>query len=257
MKKQLQFSQLSPKTPLISFKRVSRFFRSDKAALFDISFDIYPGEFVYITGPSGAGKSTLLRLLHAVEAPDTGDVFYCGHSISSLRRSAIAVLRRSIGVIFQDFLLIPDLTIEANIGLPLEIAGISRVAIRQQVNAVLEQVSLTGRGQERVDGLSGGERQRVAIARAIIGKPELILADEPTGSLDAYNADFILDLLEKTAKNGTTVVLATHDRMLMAARPHRTIAIDHGRIIGESSNTPGTMPTDMDSDTVAGLQQTG
>ncbi|MCP4606655.1 MAG: ATP-binding cassette domain-containing protein [Proteobacteria bacterium] len=236
---------------------MSRFFKPERAALFDISFDIHPGEFVYIAGTSGAGKTTLLRLLHAVELPDTGNVLFNGHNIASLKRSAIAVLRRSIGIIFQDFLLIPDLTIGANVSLPLEVAGVSRSVIRRQVDAVLEQVGLSGRREERVEGLSGGEQQRTAIARALVGEPELILADEPTGSLDAYNADFILDLLEKASKRGTTVVLATHDRMLMAARPHRTIALDQGRIIGISSSRARNIPTEKGADMADGLEQTG
>ncbi len=243
--------------PLVSFRRVSRFYRSDRAALFDISFDIHEGEFIYIAGSSGAGKSTLLRLLHATEMPDTGAVLYGGHDITSLKRQAIAVLRRSMGVVFQDFLLIPDLTVAANIGLPLEVAGASRSTIRGRVEEVLEQVGMTARGKELAGGLSGGEQQRAAIARALACEPEIILADEPTGSLDAYNADFVLDLLEKTARKGTTVVLATHDRMLMAARPHRTLAIDQGRMVGMSSDGKEEMANKEDEAAASSIRQTG
>ncbi len=253
-------SRPSPSTgqmPLVSLKRVSRFFRADRPALFDISFDIFPQEFVYIAGSSGAGKSTLLRLLHAVEMPDTGAVLFNGHNIVSLRRPAIALLRRSIGVVFQDFHLIPDLSISANVGLPLEVAGISRSNIGQRVNEILAKVGLNGRAGELAGGLSGGEQQRVAIARALIAEPELILADEPTGSLDAYNADFVLDMLEKTAAMGATVVLATHDRMLMAARPHRTIALEQGRIVGMSSDGTSKTSLNKDGDKSAELKQVG
>ncbi len=198
----------------------------------------------------------MLKLLHAAEAADTGAVLYSGHNIAALRRQAVAVLRRSMGVIFQDFLLIPDLTVAANVGLPLEVAGYSRSAIRAEVETVLEEVGLSGCEDELARGLSGGEQQRAAIARALVGRPELILADEPTGSLDAFNADFILDLLEKAQQKGATVVLATHDRMLMAARPHRTIALDKGRIVGISPNGKETKPIDPPAGEVD-LQHTG
>lgn len=222
-------------TPLISLNRVSRFYKPDKPALFDISFDIFPGEFVYVAGPSGAGKTTLMRLMHLAEMPDTGTLLFDGHDISSLRRSAVSVLRRSMGVVFQDFKLIDDLSIFANVGLPLEVSGLSVFAMRSRVEEVLEQVGMPGRGADLTAFLSGGEQQRVAIARALVGSPSLILADEPTGSLDTYSANFVLDVLEQVSASGTTVVFATHDRMLMAARPHRVIAFEGGRLVGMSS----------------------
>lgn len=222
--------------PLITLSRVSRFYKPDKPALFDISFDIFPGEFVYIAGPSGAGKTTLMRLMHLAEVPDTGALTFDGHDISNLRRSAVSVLRRSMGVVFQDFKLIDDLSIFANVGLPLEVAGLSVFAMRSRVEEVLEQVGMPGRGADLTGFLSGGEQQRVAIARALVGSPSLILADEPTGSLDTYSANFVLDVLEQVSAAGTTVVFATHDRMLMAARPHRVIAFEGGRLVGMSSN---------------------
>lgn len=215
---------------------MSRFYKPDKPALFDISFDIFPGEFVYIAGPSGAGKTTLMRLLHLAEMPDTGALTFDGHDISSLRRSAVSVLRRSMGVVFQDFKLIDDLSVFANVGLPLEVSGLSISAMRSRVEEVLEQVGMPGRGEDVTAFLSGGEQQRVAIARALVGSPSLILADEPTGSLDTYSANFVLDVLEQVSASGTTVVFATHDRMLMAARPHRVIAFEGGRLVGMSSS---------------------
>ncbi len=221
---------------MITLSRVSRFYKPDKPALFDISFDIFPGEFVYIAGPSGAGKTTLMRLMHLAEVPDTGALTFDGHDISNLRRSAVSVLRRSMGVVFQDFKLIDDLSIFANVGLPLEVAGLSVFAMRSRVEEVLEQVGMPGRGADLTGFLSGGEQQRVAIARALVGSPSLILADEPTGSLDTYSANFVLDVLEQVSAAGTTVVFATHDRMLMAARPHRVIAFEGGRLVGMSSN---------------------
>ncbi len=221
--------------PLISLSRVSRFYRADRSALFDISFNIYRGEFIYIAGPSGAGKSTLLKMLGALDTPDTGTICFSGHDLSSLKRAAIPPLRRSMGIVFQDFRLVPDMTVFANVGLPLEVAGVSQADMVHRVSVLLERVGLAERGKERAGELSGGEQQRVALARALAPRPELILADEPTGNLDAFNADFVLDLLEQAQQDGATVVLATHDRMLMAARPHRTIALENGRVVGMSS----------------------
>jgi cell division transport system ATP-binding protein len=242
-------------TPLVSFRRVSRFYKPDKPSLFDVTFDIFSGEFVYIAGTSGAGKSTLLRLLHATEMPDTGVMYFNGHNIADLRKPAIAMLRRSMGVVFQDFVLIPDLSVSANIGIPLEVAGVSRSSIKHRIEETLYQVGLADMGNEIVKGLSGGEQQRVAIARALIAKPEIILADEPTGSLDAYNADYVLDLLEKASVEGATVVLATHDRMLMAARPHRMIALEQGRVTGISKAMPNRVTPGRSASRAASVQQ--
>ncbi|MBW2276838.1 MAG: ATP-binding cassette domain-containing protein, partial [Deltaproteobacteria bacterium] len=157
-----------------------------------------------------------------------------GHDVTSLKRSAVAFMRRSMGMIFQDFRLVEDLSVTANVGLPLEIAGLGGREIARRSEAMLERVGLSGRDDELAGGLSGGEQQRVAIARALVGRPSLVLADEPTGNLDAYSADLVLDLLESVACAGATVVLATHDRLLMSARPHRTLALDRGRLVGAS-----------------------
>jgi cell division transport system ATP-binding protein len=218
--------------PLISLYRVSRFYRNDRSALFDVSFNVFAGEFVYITGTSGAGKSTLIKLLGALDMPDTGSICFNGHDLSNLKQTAVALLRRSMGVVFQDFRLVPDMTVAANVSIPLEVSGWSLGRIRTRVAESLEKVRLADIASERAGDLSGGEQQRVAIARAIAPSPEVILADEPTGNLDAYNANFVLDLFEMVRKDGATVVLATHDRMLMSARPHRIITLDKGRITG-------------------------
>lgn len=218
--------------PFLGLYRVSRFYRNDRSALFDISFGVNSGEFIYITGTSGAGKSTLIRIMGALDMPDTGTVLFNGHDIRTLKKTAIALLRRNIGVVFQDFKLVPDMTIQSNISLPLEVAGWSRAAIRARVEEVLEKVGLFESINERAGDLSGGEQQRIAIARAIAPNPEVILADEPTGNLDAYNANFVLDLFEQVNADGTTIILATHDRMLMSARPHRTITLEKGHLTG-------------------------
>lgn len=218
--------------PFIRFFRVSKFYRPENPSLFDASFDIDSGEFLYIAGASGAGKSTLLNLIHLSEHYDTGSIQFNGHDVSNLKPSAVSVLRRSMGIIFQDFKLIDDLSVAANIGLALEVVGVSPAFIHQRVSQVLEEVGLPGIEQELTGALSGGEQQRVAIARALAPNPQLILADEPTGSLDTYSANFVLDMLESINERGATVIVATHDRMLMAARPHRTLALENGKIVG-------------------------
>ncbi len=218
--------------PLLSLYRVSRFYRNDRSALFDVTFNICSHEFVYITGTSGAGKSTLIKILGALDMPDTGVVLFNGHDLRTLKRTAVAMLRRHMGVVFQDFKLVPDMTVFSNIALPLEVAGCYRAEIRHRVGEALEKVGLFDAVFERAGNLSGGEQQRVAIARAIVPSPEVVLADEPTGNLDAYNANFVLDLFEKLRDEGTTIILATHDRLLMSARPHRTITLEKGHITG-------------------------
>ncbi|MBN2525557.1 MAG: ATP-binding cassette domain-containing protein [Deltaproteobacteria bacterium] len=230
----IQVKGMADEHPMIRLFRVSKFYKPENPALFDVSLDIDQGEFLYIAGASGAGKSTLLNLLHLSEHPDTGTIQFNGHDVSSLKPSAVSVLRRSMGIIFQDFKLIDDLSVTANIGLALEVIGVSPSAIHQRVGEVLEEVGLAGIENELAGCLSGGEQQRVAIARALAPNPQLILADEPTGSLDTYSANFVLDMLESIHQRGATVIVATHDRMLMAARPHRTLALENGKLVGFS-----------------------
>jgi cell division transport system ATP-binding protein len=225
-------SQNVSKYPFIRLNRASKFFKPDNPSLFDISLDIEQGEFIYITGTSGAGKSTLLKLINLSLTPDTGSLLFNGHDVSTLKRSAVSILRRSMGIIFQDFQLVNEMTVFNNIALSLEVIGVSPSFIKTRISQVLEEVGLTGIENEITSTLSGGEKQRVAIARALAPEPQLILADEPTGSLDTYSANFVLDMLENINERGATVIVATHDRMLMAARPHRTVALEDGKLTG-------------------------
>ncbi len=187
--------------------------------------------FVFITGPSGAGKSTLLRLVYCADQVDDGRILFLGRDVARLTRESIPVLRRNMGIVFQDFRLVPNWTVFDNVAIPLEVLGLAPRLIRTRVGEVLERVGLSGRGGDRADVLSGGEQQRVAIARAIVGEPAIILADEPTGNLDPQLAIDILGLFEEIHETGTTILFATHDRSLLEIRAHRIVVLDNGHAI--------------------------
>ena len=198
----------------------------------DISFSIMPGELTYLVGPSGAGKSTILKLIYMLLLPDEGEVLVNGYLTSRTRRKYIPYLRRTLGLVFQDFRLLPDRNTYENVALPLHILGLPGKDIKERVYSVLEDVGLSDRGHHLPHELSGGEQQRVGIARAIVKNPAIILADEPTGNLDAGTAYEILDLLTFLAHdNGSTVLVATHDYSMMTHKAGRLIEIDEGRLV--------------------------
>ncbi len=201
-----------------------------KQALVDVTLDIAKNEFLYISGPSGAGKSTLLKLLYLAEPVSEGQILVDGMNLSRIPRRRIPMLRRKFGIIFQDYKLIPTRTVYENVALVLEAQGKKRSLIEKKVKSVLRVVRMEDRLTAFPPSLSGGEQQRVAVARAVIGDPKIILADEPTGSLDDDSAAIIFQLLNMFHNRGATVVVATHDKTLIESATGRVLHLQQGRL---------------------------
>ena len=201
-----------------------------KKALIDITLDIAKNEFVFISGPSGAGKSTLLKLLYLGEPVSEGQVLIDGINLARIPRNRIPQLRRKFGIIFQDYKLIPTKTVYDNVALVLEAAGVKSRLLQKKVKNVLRLVGMEDRPKAFPPSLSGGEQQRIAVARAIIGDPKIILADEPTGSLDEESAEVILELLRGVHIRGATVIIATHDKAMMRKTGGHVLHLQHGRL---------------------------
>lgn len=206
----------------------------NKKALIDITLDIFKNDFVFLTGASGAGKTTLLKLLYLAEPVSEGQVLIDGMNISRIPRKRVAFLRRKFGIIFQDYKLIANRNVFDNVSLVLEAAGIKRRLIQKRVRGVLRLVGMEDRLTALPPSLSGGEQQRVAVARAIIGDPKIILADEPTGSLDDDSANIIMKLLNGVHIRGATVIIATHDKALIRKTGGRVLLLKQGRLQGSS-----------------------
>jgi len=208
----------------------------DKAALADITFDVYKNDFIFIHGPSGAGKSTLLKMIYLAEPISEGQIIVGGMNLSRIPRKKIPFIRREYGIIFQDFRLIPSKTVLENVSLVLEVKGNSGKAMQRKVKGILKTVGMENKLNAYPPTLSGGEQQRVAIARAVVGEPKIILADEPTGSLDHDSADIVMDLLEKFHSHGTTIIMATHDESLFNRVNGRVIRLQEGHLKTFSEN---------------------
>lgn len=222
---------------MILLDRVSKTYnRKGSAALQRISLHIQPKEFVIIVGSSGAGKSTLLKLLTREEKPTTGKIVVGGIDYDKLKDKDIPKLRRRIGVVFQDFKLLPGKTVFENVAFALEIIGVSTKEIRSTVPKVLDIVGLKGKENNMPDELSGGEIQRVAIARAIVRQPKILIADEPTGNLDPKHTWDVIRVLEKINKYGTTVLLTTHNQDVVNKLKRRVVTISDGKIAGDHAN---------------------
>jgi len=218
---------------MITFTKVSKAYAPDSAAINNVSMEIPTGDFVSIVGQSGAGKSTLLKLLSAEEPTTAGNIVIDGWDITKIKKWQIPHLRRQIGVVFQDYKLLPKRTVFENIAFAMEVGGAPTKEIRSSVPHILKLVNLIDKTSSYPTNLSGGEKQRVAIARALAYKPQILIADEPTGNLDALHSWDIVQLLIKINKLGTTVLLATHDDDIVNALKKRVVTLNQGKLISD------------------------
>lgn len=217
---------------MITFDRVSKRYEEGHDALREVSVDIDSEELVFLTGHSGAGKSTLLRLIMLIDRPTRGQVIVDGQNLANIRPRGIPQHRRNIGVVFQNHQLLFDRTVFDNVALPLIIAGYDHRDVGKRVRAALDKVGLLSRERAMPITLSGGEQQRVGIARAVVGKPRILLADEPTGNLDPALSAEIMDLFEEFNQVGVTVLIASHDLVLISRLRHRIITLRQGCVVG-------------------------
>lgn len=217
---------------MVRFENVTkRYPNSDKYALNNINVEIKPGEFVFLVGNSGAGKSTFIKMLLIEEKPTDGKVFLDGTDLGRIYKRNIPKIRRKVGVVFQDFRLLPNKTVYENVAFAMEIIGKRRREIKKRVPTVLSLVGLSDKAKSYPNQLSGGEMQRVGIARALVNEPTIIIADEPTGNLDPGNAVEIMNILEHINQSGTTVIVATHAKNLVDKMKKRVIKLNNGEIV--------------------------
>ncbi len=220
---------------MIQLQDVTVEYPSERVALRDVSLRIEKGEFVFLVGSTGAGKSTLLKLIYHEEVPTQGKIIVGGQNLTTLPPRDVPFLRRRMGVVFQDFGLLPNKTVFENVAFALRVIGAGRREIRRKVPAALEMVGLMRRCDGLPAQLSGGEQQRVAIARALVNDPPLLIADEPTGNLDPDTSAGIAEILAHVNLRGTTVVVATHDKMIVDRLQRRVIELDHGRVVRDDA----------------------
>jgi cell division transport system ATP-binding protein len=217
---------------VIRFENVSKLYPGqEKAALDSVNLEVLKGEFVFLVGLSGSGKSTFLRLVLREERPTSGTIHVAGKDLSTLPSHKVPELRRQVGTVFQDFRLLPNKTIFENVAFTLHVLGFSQKEIAREVPEVLELVGLEDKGDRRPSEISGGEQQRVAIARAYVSRPAILIADEPTGNLDPATSVGIMKLLDRINREGTTVVMATHDSGIVDQMRKRVIELDAGHVI--------------------------
>lgn len=229
---------------MILLDRVTKTYgRSSTPSLDRISLHVQPKEFVIVVGQSGAGKTTLLRLLTREERPTSGKIIIGGIDYDKLKDKDIPLLRRKIGVVFQDFKLLPNKTVFENVAFALEIVGMGKKEIQHTVPKVLDIVNLNGKEKRMPLELSGGERQRVAIARAIVRQPKILIADEPTGNLDPKHAWDVIRVLEKINRYGTTVLLTTHNQEIVNKLKRRVVTISHGKVASDKANASYEVPS--------------
>ena len=220
---------------MIHMKNVGKVYDSGIVALRDINVDIQKGEFVFVVGPSGAGKTTFTKMIFREELPTKGQLVVNGRNVTALKSSEVPYFRRSLGIIFQDYRLLPNRTVYENVAFAMQVIEAPRREIQKRVNHVLELVGLRYRARNFPTELSGGEQQRVAIARAIVNNPVIVIADEPTGNLDPETSWEIMKIFERINKNGTTIVMATHDKTVVDTMRKRVIAIERSSIVRDEA----------------------
>jgi cell division transport system ATP-binding protein len=228
-----KIAETTPSRPvLVEFRDIMKFY-DNHLALDHISLKLYKGEFLSVVGPSGAGKSTLIKCLTLQEWPNEGRIIVAGRDITMLRSRELPYYRRKVGIVFQDFKLLPIKTVYENVAFALEVSNTSSKEIKERVNIMLETVGMHSKRDNFPNELSGGEQQRVAIARALVHDPKILIADEPTGNLDPVNTWEIIELLFKINKSGTMVILATHDREIVDALKKRVITMRAGQVVSD------------------------
>ena len=221
---------------MLKMTDVSKVYPGGSVALQNVDIHIEPGEFVFVVGPSGAGKSTFIKMLFREVLPTTGSIFVNGVDILSLTSNEIPYMRRQLGIIFQDYRLLPDRTVYENVAFAMEVIETPRRKIKRRVLNVLDLVGLRHRADAYPNELSGGEQQRIAIARAIVNDPILVIADEPTGNLDPETSWDIMEIFKEINASGTTIVMATHDKEIVDAMGKRVVAIEHGNIVRDEAS---------------------
>lgn len=221
--------------PLIEFQGVYKTYTNGTHAIRDLNLKIHEGEFVFVVGPSGSGKSTFMKLIMREEKPNSGEIIVGDYKFSKIKRRQIPMMRRTMGIVFQDFRLIPNMTVYDNVAFAMHIVGASKMEIRRRVSYALNLVGLSGKARSKPDELSGGEQQRVGLARALVNNPTMIIADEPTGNVDPNMSYEIVELLSEINRRGTTVIMVTHEHQLVRDFGRRVIMIENGTVVADNS----------------------
>lgn len=223
------------KKPIIEFRGVSKSYPNGTHALEDVNIKIQEGEFVFVVGSSGAGKSTFMKLIMREEKANTGKIVVNGFNLTKMKRKSVPLLRRTMGIVFQDFRLIPTMNVFENVAFAMYVVGASGKDVRREVSKALSKVGLGHKARSMPSQLSGGEQQRVGLARALVNSPDLIIADEPTGNVDPNMSYEIVSMLTEINRLGTTVLMVTHDHNLVRDFNHRIIMLDGGRIVADNA----------------------
>ncbi len=226
---------IQPEKPIIEFRGVSKTYPSGTHALEDVNIKINNGEFVFVVGSSGAGKSTFMKLIMREEKANTGKITVNGFELTKMKRRDVPMLRRTMGIVFQDFRLIPTMNVFDNVAFAMHVVGASSRIIRREVTKALSKVGLGDKARSMPAQLSGGEQQRVGLARALVNSPDLIIADEPTGNVDPNMSYEIVSMLTEINKHGTTILMVTHDHNLVRDFQHRVIMLDGGKIVADNA----------------------